>query len=743
MASALKQANKELRVGNFANAVGMYRRLLEIEPIPRALIQFNLDYAERKAKQNGLELSATLQNYETSGWVSHKILQIDTSRPRIVIGGMVIGYPAKKTNHIADRVIEYVHLYQDIVQLEDVHGLRLIFNEELVKPKWTKLSPPYIVHSFSNQDICLGSIWYSNSRDLRVSIDKDPSFNNPRVLRAYQYEPVVGGGLVLVGECLLDGESWQLTDLALANPYLPVLLTLSEPNGVLADAALIPYPSLLPGGIHEHECYVTPGDNSPAATASKYLQEHLNAINHGWALGQIQVDILNAIGTETIVSRDLTDWLWSTFSMRIKQFGLPKLSQELAEYWQEVFAAHSHLQTIEKRNQLANREKEGRVLLCAPRAIPSLQVLTASRLSGDLELACGISDFILVQEKSSAQRWRISWPETALDIEQSLAQDGGIHIPRLLQDSSKKHTQMPPRQYLGVSAILMGEANIHNPLKLIMPVAPDFVEPMVPSTVDVIITAQELSAEIFAGLIESIALQECVKIRQVVVVVPVSGERDIFDVPLKRYFSDRYLLVATKKGEKYKDRIQRATMGIVGQHDDSHMLFINRPMILHDARTLAKLSMAIVFPNVATVSTLLIGNEIKKSKSETVLRSGGIFPFIDQTAKKAEWRREDLVSKIPGATIPVASHGDAIFMIKKSDWADSGGFSEVEAEDECAAYEYSEKLSAGNKLHLLVSDVSVEMHDESKKPNSSLALWEANLYADTPSNAVCIEVLES
>lgn len=743
MASALKLANKELRTGNFANAVGMYRRLLETQPIPRALIQFNLDYAERRAKQNGIDISATLRDDETSGWVTHKILQLDTRPPRIVIGGMVIGYPAEKSNQIPERVIEYVHLYQDVVQLEDIHGLRLLFNEELIKPSRTKRSTPFTVHAFSNQEICLGSIWYSNSRDLRVSIDKDPSFKNPRVLRAYQYEADVGGGLVLVGECLLDGESWQLTDLALVNPYLPVLLTLSEPNGVLADVALIPYPSLLPGGIHEHECYLTPGDNSPAAVASKYLQEHLNAINHGWALGQIQVDILNAIGTETIVSSDLTDWLWCIFSMRIKQFGLPKLSQELAEYWQEFFAAQSDLQTIEKRNQLANREKEGRVLLCAPRAIPSLQALTASRLSGDLELTCGISDFILVEEKSSAQRWRISWPETALDLEQSLAQDWGIHIPRVLLDSSKKHTQRPPRQSSGVSAILMGEGDIQNPLKLIMPVAPDFVEPMVPSTVDVIITAQGLSAEIFAGLIESLALQECAKIRQVVVVVPVSGGREIFDVPLTRYFSGRYLLVATQKGEKYKDRIQRATVGIARQPDDSHMLFINRPMILHDARTLAKLSKAIVLPYVATVSALLIGNEIKKSKSETVLRSGGIFPFIDQFAKKAEWRRENLATKIPGATIPVASHGDAIFMIKTRDWADSGGFFGVNAEDEFAAFEYSEKLSAGNKLHLLVSDVSVEMHDEPNGSTSSVALLEANLYPETPFNAVCIEVLES
>jgi hypothetical protein len=150
---------------------------------------------------------------------------------------------------------------------------------------------------------------------LHLSIEKEPSFNLARALRAYQYDPVVGGGLVLVGDYVLQGADWQLSDLALVNPYLPVLLTLGAPEGHLTDAALIPYPSLLPGGIHEHECYLGTFNNDPKALARELLQEHLLAKEHGWAMGQLQVDIREAIGIEAILSIDFKEWLWSIFSL--------------------------------------------------------------------------------------------------------------------------------------------------------------------------------------------------------------------------------------------------------------------------------------------------------------------------------------------------------------------------------------------------------------------------------------------
>lgn len=399
MSSNLKLANWQLRSGNFTKAIELYQNLLHDQPDLAGMIQFNLQLAQKKLLKNVTDrpLPST-QRYSPAKLVSHEILQNNCDFSRIALGGMVIGYLEKDNNTITQRVAECIHLFRQITKIEDLHGLRVIAGEELTRLPTPTLKSLEFVHSFDSKNIRLASINYANSRDLRLSVEKEPQFNLTQILRAYQYDPIVGGGLSLVGDCVLQGESWQLTDLALVNPYLPVLLTLSAPEGYLIDAALIPYPSLLPGGIHEHECYVGTFINDPKALAQSLLQEHLLSIEHGWAMGQLQVDIREAVGAETIMSTDFKEWLWSIFSLRIKPWRPPELSQELMEYWLKVFDTPPLKRTVEKFSSQSAREREGRTLLCPPRAIPSLRALTISRSLGELEQTCGVSQFILVQE---------------------------------------------------------------------------------------------------------------------------------------------------------------------------------------------------------------------------------------------------------------------------------------------------------------------------------------------------------
>ncbi|GAB3476912.1 hypothetical protein [Polaromonas eurypsychrophila] len=746
--SLLNQANQQLRSGNYDKATELYRGALQERPTLARMIQFNLELAQKRLLKSATEGRSSLPQHDLSAnWVSHEDLQNDSNSPRIVLGGMVLGYPQKGNNAMPPRIAECAHLYEQIAQIQDLHGLRLITGEELTRPPVPAHKPSAFVHAFGTQDIRLAPIWYANSRDLRAAVEKESPFNLPRVFRAYQYDAGVGCGLVLVGECILQGDAWQLTDLALANPYLPVLLTLAAPEGYLSDAALIPYPSLLRGGIHEHECYVGNHANDPTSLAQELLLEHLRALQHGWALGQLQVDIREAIGTEAILSIDFKEWLWSIFSLRIKPWNPPEISQSMAEYWQEVFDTPPFMRAAEKFSNQSAREREGNALLCPPRAIPSLRALTISRTLGTLEQTCGVSQFILVQEGPLIQRWRLRWPEIAPNQVRAIALDGAVRVPRVLvgKDNVSKDVSETPA---GVSAILIGETVAANSMQLIMPIAPDFawpsIKPMTPTcVVNVIVTAADLPMGIFSAFLESLSLQRGVTFGQIVVILPSSGDQKAFDARLKRNYAGRYLLLPAREGDLYKQRVQRATAAIKQQPDDAYMLFINQPLVLHDPRTLATLAQVLATPKTVTTSALLIGNVEIKSKPETVICAGGFFPVLCQSKTEIEWRNENLAVAMPRTTLPVASHGDALFMVKSKDWKKSGGFAGIEAEDENAVHEYFAKLAANNRLHLLVPHVTVEMHAVAANLNSSYAGWKPATNLTVSSNAVCIEVLPS
>lgn len=748
MYSLFKKANQKFRSGNYIEAIDLYKSASREYPAIERFVQFNLQLAQKRLyREKSKRLLCLSLDNQLYNWVSHKNLQSSAGNSRIVLGGIVLGYPEKNSELVPQRIAECAQLYEKIVQIQDLHGLRLIVGEELTRPSLGVYSPSIFIHAFGVEGIQIESVWYVNSRDLRLVFEKSLSFSLPRVFRAYQYDPAVGGGLVLVGEFILQGKDWQLTDLQLVNPYLPVLLTLATSDGYLTDAALIPYPSLLPGGIHEHECYIGNAALDPAALAQELLPEHLLALKHGWALGQLQVDIREALGSESILSNDVKEWLWSIFSLRIKPWRPPELSQALAEFWQQVFDTLPLMRTAEKFSDQTARERGGRTLLCPARAIPSLRAMTASRASGELEQFCGLGEFLLVQEGNPTQRWRLSWPEIALNAERALAQDGAVHVPMVLLGKNVV-SQQNSRFFTGVSAILMGDTSATNALQLIMPIAPDFAEAAPQSAalpvVDVIVTVADLSAELFSAFLESLSLQYHINLRSVVVVLPFSAHQKKFDAHLQHYCAGRYLLLPTREGERYKQRVQRATAALKQLSDDSYMLFVNQPLVLHDPRTLARLVQTLSTPKVVTTSALLIGNNGKKSKPETVIRFGGIFPVQSQGNKEIRLREESLVMAMPKTTLPVASHSDAFFMMKTKEWKKSGGLADIKMEDESAVHEYSAKLAAINKQHLLVPHVTVELHGVAETSEASGTSWSLpeNLNGHFL-NAVCIEVLPS
>lgn len=344
------------------------------------------------------------------------------------------------------------------------------------------------------------------------------------------------------------------------------------------------------------------------------------------------------------------------------------------------------------------------------------------------------------------RRWRLRWPDLALNPVRAVEQDGAIHVPTVLVKNNDVNKQAN-ENFVGVSAILMGETVAVHALQLIMPIAPDFARQSLQTTiaaqVDVVVTAAEMSTEIFTAFLESLSLQRAISLRQIVVILPSSCDQKTFDSLLKRNYAGRYFLLPAREADLYKQRMQRATAAIKQHPDDAYMVFINKALVLHDPRTLATLAQALSTPNTVTTSALLIGNVETRSKQETVIFPSGLFPVQPHDKPEIEWHNGNLAVAMPKTTLPVASHGDVLFMIKTKEWKQSGGFADIEAEDENAVHEYSTKLAASDKLHLLVPHVTVELHDVEADFKSSESGWKPATNLNGCSNAVCIEVLPS
>jgi hypothetical protein len=747
MSSILSQANKFFRIGEYSQAIELYNLALQENPGLDSIIQFNIRIAQQRLSRDSAEKLTTLTLKKiSSSWVKHEIIQNNTGCV-LFVGGLGLGYPASVDNEIPQRVTDALQLFSMVAQIQILD--RPCIRENGVKRLLVKTPSPSlnVLHIFDDLVLLSISICYVNSRDLRITVEKRINDNRSLVLRGYQYDPAVGGGLVLVGESLLQGKEIKLVDLFLINPYLPVLLILSSSEGHLIDASFIPYPSLLPGGIHEHECYVADESNhfDALSLARVWIVEHLRVLNSDsiWALGQLQVDIREATGAEIIFSSDFKVWLWSIFSLRIKAWAPPELNRITSEYWQEVFTTPSVINTLEKFSSQSFREKNGDLLVCPPLAIPSLSALTASQLFGGLVQKCGISNFIFVSNSPITQCWRINWPESVINFNNGLSHEDSIQIPFLATKKASEHEQVTAR---GVSAILFRDKISLNTLQTIMPVPPDYLNKYLEfererqSSIVLIITVSDICYDVFSAFLESLLLQNNVNISNLIFVISDSEKTDGYRRYLNRYFCNKHSLVILDGEVTYVDRVEYAMSELKSQTND-YLLFVNQPIVMHDPRTLQTLINLLDIPKVVTTSAALVVNKNFKPNTKVSAQFLGFFSMKDSSQTESKLLLKNQHIPLPKLTLPVSSNGDAFFMIKFSEWKKSRGFEFVKYKDERAVIEYSVQLLENKLMHLLTQKVTVELHPNYCNYDAKNLCWDLSLDETKLKNTIQIEVL--
>ncbi len=749
MSSILTQANKLFRIGEYSQAIELYNRALQENCYFDSIIQFNIRIAQERLSRgdNTEKLTTPALKKISSSWVTHEAIQSNSGYV-LFIGGVGVGYFSSPANEIPRRVIDALQLFSMVAQIQvldcphfRVNGVQTL----LLKSPSPSVN---VLHVFDDLILRLNSICYVNSRDLRITIEKGFNDNRSLVLRGYQYDPAVGGGLVLVGESFLQCNEIQLVDLILINPYLPILLIICSSEGNLIDASFIPYPSLLPGGIHEHECYVSdePNNFDVLSLVRELIVEHLRVLNSDsiWALGQLQVDIREATGAEIIFSSDFKEWVWSIFSLRIKAWMPPELNTTMREYWQEVFTTPSLINTVEKFSSQSFREKNGELLVCPPLAIPSLGTLTASQLFGGLVQKCGISNFIFVNNGPLTQRLRIRWPERLINLNNCLSEEDLIQIPFL---ATKKANELQQVAVRGVNAILLSNQISSNSLQTITPIPLDYLNKSLErdcrhqSSIVLIITVLDISHDVFSAFLESLLLQINVNINSLIFVVTNSEEADSYRYYLNRYFCNKHTLIILDEEVSYVDRVGYAMAALKCQVNE-YLLFVNRPIVFHDPRTFETLIKLLDIPKVVTASAALIAKENSKPNAEMSVQFSGVFSTKHSSKIESKWLLKNQHISLPKLTLPVSSNGDAFFMIKFSEWENSGGYKFIQYKDERAAIEYSVQLLEKDRMHLLTQKVTVELHRTYCNFDTKNVYWNPSLDENKLKNAIQIEVLD-
>ena len=229
--------------------------------------------------------------------------------------------------------------------------------------------------------------WFAEPKTLRLMFaaeQADAANLAGWSLRAFQALPGNPGDLRAAGQGISFPERGPcFVDVVLSHPLMPVFLELVGPDAETQAFALLPFPSLLPGGLHWAE--------------AKAVQTAANPMDSFWSLSQQYVDELvggvgapaRAIATvewdagasETVICADVRDWI-------VLLFGIPQ---------------RTDLPT-------SKAKAKGLHLVLPPGAIPTIAALVSRRLASGIGPA---GPYLVAEAESCRPVASIAFPHGA------------------------------------------------------------------------------------------------------------------------------------------------------------------------------------------------------------------------------------------------------------------------------------------------------------------------------------------
>lgn len=240
------------------------------------------------------------------------------------------------------------------------------------------------------------------------------------VARAFQFAD--DGALHCVGESALAGTDADLVELRLLNPLNELLVIFCTRDGSLRECMVLPFPSLLRGGVQHGELAVIEAAPGAIASLSDYSGSLVLDLL-GWpegppeyAISRVLVDMRGASGIEPLFRSDILASLARRFGVAVSALE----GSEAPERAQLVATL-----AVTAAAQVAGRSSEGAALVLPCDMVPSIYSLVCRRGLHDLAVA----RYAVVDSATLKPRADISLPFRAPLLPELQHRDHPAHAP--------------------------------------------------------------------------------------------------------------------------------------------------------------------------------------------------------------------------------------------------------------------------------------------------------------------------
>ena len=481
--------------------------------------------------------------------------------------------------------------------------------------------------AFQAESTRMENAWVVDGSTLRLALAggaERTADSEVSVLRAYQSHPARPAELHLLGPgIMLPALGPVFHDVELLNPLMPVLLELSAADGTSRAFAMLPFPSLLPGGIHGAEL--------------RALQIESNPMDAFWALSEAMLQ--EAVGADVLSGRSVVSL--SVASDQGTDNGLV-LSAPFQEWLTSVFGLGVELSDAPAESAGAVRElasaalERGLQLVLPPKFVPTISALVSHRLHEADGEATSVS-YLVAEADTYRPRWLIALPAD---------QDFGAAIPQLRPVLTPDTASPPPGATapIPLAIAVRSRAGLTAPGSVGTPNKTDLA-PAKPEALTVLIYPSDETR--VSGLIQAIRNAVAGDIEFIVSIADVGSDM-------------RAALDRVCGGEGWREARADADLRAIARDARSEILLtVSDRVEFGDGRAmLALLSLLQHREKAASVSCALLAETIVKKEVVLQPASGGLFPtsvsFV--SGPYLSFGEPDVLQALSDLTYPVVAN---------------------------------------------------------------------------------------
>ncbi|MEL6584471.1 MAG: hypothetical protein AAFQ36_11620 [Pseudomonadota bacterium] len=336
-----------------------------------------------------------------------------------------------------------------------------------------------VAGGFTEGLTAVSNMWFATEADLRVyfAAEAEEAEADGRVLRVFQASSSAPAQFTQIASEALSGHAPWFFDVPLNDPLMPLVFEVSNAMGITQELAVIPFPSLLDGGLHSAERVafqraktgieevwrVTDGLLFELSEVSEKVKPTVSAI---------KVQLAGATGSEPIFRPHVRAWLASLFGLSVRALAedAPDIGQQSLT---DQLSSNDGLSAYAKA-RAGRRVSSGHELHLAANAVPSLGALVSVRLRVPEGQGALTGSFVVADAVSKRSRWVVSLPANAPDVWSELQGLAPV-APRLqaAPDAVKTPLSAPYATTPIPLAIAFAQPEAGHDAQLLYPRAPD------------------------------------------------------------------------------------------------------------------------------------------------------------------------------------------------------------------------------------------------------------------------------